>query len=109
MKWATGLMFIRMAEALKTEFSSVRCPFVILHDPYDKVANIKGSHEMLEQSLTPPDLKTLVEVADDFIYTVSCAQTFPILSNILTFLSVGRFLGFFILCFSRIQMKYVRS
>lgn len=62
MKWATGLMFIRMAEALKTEFSSVRCPFVILHDPYDKVANIKGSHELLERSHTSPDQKTLVEV-----------------------------------------------
>ena len=62
MKWATGLMFIRMAEALKTEFASVRCPFVILHDPYDKVVNIKGSHDLLEMSLTPPDQKTLVEV-----------------------------------------------
>jgi len=62
MKWGTGLMFVRMAEALKAEFESVRCPFLIIHDPYDKVANIKGSHQLLERSRTPADQKTLVEV-----------------------------------------------
>ena len=37
MKWATGLMFIRMAEVIKSNFDSVRSPFLIVHDPYDKV------------------------------------------------------------------------
>ena len=36
-KWGTALMFIRMSEAIKSQFTELRAPFIIIHDPYDKV------------------------------------------------------------------------
>jgi len=37
MRWATGLMFIRMFEAFTLEAANIRSPFLVLHDPDDKV------------------------------------------------------------------------
>ena len=36
-KWGTALMFIRMSEAIKSQFTELHAPFIIIHDPYDKV------------------------------------------------------------------------
>lgn len=66
MKWGTGLMFIRMSEVIRNEFTAMRCPFLIVHDPYDRVCNIKGSRDLMEQAATDPDKKVLVEVPGYF-------------------------------------------
>jgi alpha-beta hydrolase superfamily lysophospholipase len=64
LRWGTALMFIDMAyhigepETLK----SFRFPFLIIHDPSDKICSIEGSKSMIERSSTPAEDKKLVEV-----------------------------------------------
>ena len=64
MRWATALMFIDMGAHIgKTEtLNSFKFPFLIIHDPADKICSIDGSRSMMEHSSTPAEDKKLVEV-----------------------------------------------
>ena len=66
MKWGTGLMFIRMSETIRSNFSALKSPFLIVHDPYDKVCSIRGSRDLIDQAATPSDKKVLIEVPGYF-------------------------------------------
>ena len=62
LKWATALMFLRMFEDSVSVLSSISSPFLILHDPDDKVCFISGSRSLMQLSVTPPEKKELKEL-----------------------------------------------
>ena len=64
LRWGTALMFIDMGNHIsKTEtLNSFNFPFLIIHDPDDKICSIGGSRAMVENSSTPKEDKKLIEV-----------------------------------------------
>lgn len=64
MRWATALMFIDMNNYIQQNniLSSAQFPFLIIHDPQDRITNISGSKELYQRSQTPLENKRLIEV-----------------------------------------------
>ena len=62
MRWGTALMFLDFAAVIAQTMSKVAYPFLILHDPADKVCNIAGSRRLVAESCTPAEQKQLTEV-----------------------------------------------
>ena len=62
MRWGTALMFIKMFAHLKEHMSELSVPFLIIHDPEEKICAIEGSRSLLASSKTKGSDKELVEV-----------------------------------------------
>lgn len=62
MRYGTAMMFIDFAPVIQQTMSEVTYPFVILHDPADKICGIDGSQRLIEKSATAPEHKKLIEV-----------------------------------------------
>lgn len=66
MRYGTALMFVDFAPVIQQTMSEVAFPFVILHDPEDKICGIEGSTALIEKSITGAHLKKLIEVRCNF-------------------------------------------
>lgn len=64
MKWGTALFFLDLHTHATQSFPSMRFPFLILHDPQDKICNIQGSRDMYALAATREEDKKLIEVPD---------------------------------------------
>ena len=62
MRWGTVLMFLDLGAAIDVIRKDIAYPFMILHDPADELTDIAGSRQLIEESLTDPDHKQLIEV-----------------------------------------------
>lgn len=62
MRWGTLLMFLDLGEAIDAIRKDIAYPFMILHDPADQITDICGSRQLIEDSMTNPELKQLIEV-----------------------------------------------
>ena len=61
MKWGTAGMFIEMGKVFSEKFKEIDYPFLIIHDPEDKICSIEGSHAMMKNTATADDSKKLIE------------------------------------------------
>jgi len=64
MRWGTALFFLDLNTHAVKSFSSMRFPFLILHDPEDKVCGVQGSRDMTRLAATALEDKKLVEIPD---------------------------------------------
>lgn len=62
MRWGTALFFLDLHTHVERTLPSMRFPFLLVHDPEDKVCSIRGSRDMLRLAATAPADKSLVEV-----------------------------------------------
>ena len=62
MKWGTGATFIDLGLHIQANTSDVTYPFLIIHDPGDKICPISGSYKLYKDSKTIDKNKKLLEV-----------------------------------------------
>lgn len=72
MRWGSVLMFLDLGAAIDAVRKDIAYPFMILHDPADEITDICGSRQLVEESMTNPELKQLIEV----VFCVSPFLTF---------------------------------
>ena len=70
MRWGTVLMFLDFAMAIDKSMHLVDYPFLILHDPGDKVCDIEGSRKLVAESKTASEDKKLLEVRYKVQYSI---------------------------------------
>lgn len=62
MRYGTALMFVKFSPVIQRTMSEVKFPFLIVHDPEDKVCAFEGSTALMEKSITSAEHKKLIEV-----------------------------------------------
>jgi alpha-beta hydrolase superfamily lysophospholipase len=64
MKFQTASTILKLAETVEANIPRVDFPFLVMHDPADEVASVKGATWLMERSATIAEDKCYVEVLD---------------------------------------------
>jgi acylglycerol lipase len=82
MRWATAMMFVDVMQRFNAQVSMVRKPFTIFHDPGDGICNISGSRQLLNESSTVWNRKSIVELpGEKHALLVNCTDRISELSS----------------------------
>lgn len=64
MRFGTASTILQMVEQASAAATTATYPFLILHDPEDKITFFAGSQRFHDQAGTPASLKSIVAVTD---------------------------------------------
>jgi alpha-beta hydrolase superfamily lysophospholipase len=61
-RWQTALSLIEVIDAFKSQVKRVTVPFIVMHDPGDRITCFEGSQMLYEESSTKESQKRLLKV-----------------------------------------------
>lgn len=63
-RFRTGLSVLSMTEYVQHRIQEINFPFIVFHDPEDKICTIEGTQRLMNESLTSVENKEFVSIAN---------------------------------------------